>query len=80
RLAGATGVHLSSPGNPLDGIISWARGLNEEFSIPPRLRDLGVPGEDREVLVELAMADHCHRTNPRRCEKADMEEFWERAW
>ncbi len=80
RLAEAAGINASNSENRIDGIISWARSLNEEFSIPPRLRDLGVPGEDREVLVELAMADHCHRTNPRRCEKADMEEFWERAW
>jgi len=80
RLAEAIGLNTSSSESRLDCIISWARGLNEEFSIPPRLRDLGVPGEDREVLVELAMADLCHRTNPRRCEKADMGEFWERAW
>ena len=80
RLAEAAGINASNSENRIDSIISWARSLNEEFSIPPRLRDLGVPGEDREVLVELAMADHCHKTNPRRCEKADLEEFWERAW
>jgi len=80
RLAEAAGINASNSENRIDGIVSWARSLNEESSIPPRLRDLGVPGEDREVLVELAMADHCHRTNPRHCEKVDMEEFWERAW
>ncbi|MEE3052546.1 MAG: iron-containing alcohol dehydrogenase [Planctomycetota bacterium] len=74
------GLDSTVGGNALDNIIAWAKGLNKEFAIPPRLRDLGVPGEDREVLVELAIADHCHRTNPRRCETAGMEESWERAW
>ena len=79
-IAGKIGLDSAVEGNALDSIIAWSKGLNKEFAIPSRLRDLGVPGEDREVLVELAMADHCHRTNPRRCETADMEEFWERAW
>ena len=79
-IAGKIGLDSVVGGNALDSIIAWSKGLNKEFAIPSRLRDLGVPGEDREVLVELAMADHCHRTNPRRCETADMEEFWERAW
>ena len=79
-IAGRIGLDSAIGRNALDGIIAWAKELNKEFAIPPRLRDLGVPGEDREVLVGLAMADHCHRTNPRRCETADMEEFWERAW
>ena len=79
-IAGKIGLDSLVGGNALDSIIAWSKGLNKEFAIPSRLRDLGVPGEDREVLVELAMADHCHRTNPRRCETADMEEFWERAW
>ena len=79
-IAGKIGLDSAVGRNTLDSIIAWAKGLNKEFAIPSRLRDLGVPGEDREVLVELAMADHCHRTNPRRCETADMEEFWERAW
>ena len=79
-IAGKIGLDSAVGGNALDSIIAWSKGLNKEFAIPSRLRDLGVPGEDREVLVELAMADHCHRTNPRRCETADMEEFWERAW
>ena len=79
-IAGKIGLDSAVEGNALDSIIAWSKGLHKEFAIPSRLRELGDPGEDREVLVELAMAAHCHRTNPRRCETADMEEFWERAW
>ena len=80
RLCGTIGIDPAREDTPLDSLIAWAKALNEDFAIPQRLRDLGVPGEDREILIELAMADHCHRTNPRLCEKADMEELWERAW
>tara|TARA_B100000586_G_scaffold266424_1_gene239517 strand:+ start:95 stop:1267 length:1173 start_codon:yes stop_codon:yes gene_type:complete len=80
RLCDTIGIERQSQDTPLDSLIAWAKALNEDFTIPQRLRDIGVPGEDREILIELAMADHCHRTNPRRCEKADMEELWERAW
>ena len=80
RLASAAGITPSAETSQLDQIIHWAVELNETFAIPPRLRELGVPAEDRERLVELALADHCHKTNPRRCEKADMDELWERAW
>lgn len=74
------GLDSSGDQPPVDKVIAWAKDLNETFAIPPRLRDLGIPGEDREALVDLAMSDHCHRTNPRSCETADMEEFWDLAW
>ncbi len=80
RLASAAGITPSAGTSQLDQVIHWAVELNETFAIPPRLRELGVPAEDRERLVELALADHCHKTNPRRCDKADMDELWERAW
>ncbi|MEC8896012.1 MAG: iron-containing alcohol dehydrogenase, partial [Planctomycetota bacterium] len=81
RIASAAGLDPAGAGNShLDRVIAWARELNEAFAIPPRLRDLGVPAEDRERLVELALADHCHKTNPRRCEKTDVDELWERSW
>jgi alcohol dehydrogenase class IV len=80
RLASAAGITPSTGTSQLDQVIHWAVELNETFAIPPRLRELGVPAEDRERLIELALADHCHKTNPRRCGKADMDELWERAW
>jgi 4-hydroxybutyrate dehydrogenase len=30
--------------------------------------------------ARLAMLDHCHRTNPRPCSQADMEDLLDRAW
>ncbi len=50
----------------------------------PLPRRLGQIEElDREAIpryARLAMLDHCHRTNPRPCERNDMEDLLERAW
>ena len=50
----------------------------------PLPRRLGaIDGLRRDQIAEyahLAMLDHCHRTNPRPCTQADMEELLERAW
>ena len=46
-IAGKIGLDSAVGGNALDSIIAWSKGLNKEFAIPSRLRDLGVPGEDR---------------------------------
>jgi alcohol dehydrogenase class IV len=49
--------------------------------LPRRLGD--VEGLRRDRIAEyarLAMLDHCHRTNPRPCSPADMEDLLERAW
>lgn len=49
--------------------------------LPARLG--AVDGLDRARIphyARLAMLDHCHRTNPRPCAQADMEDLLERAW
>ena len=49
--------------------------------LPRRLGELA--GLDRGSIPEyacLALLDHCHRTNPRPCGRAEMEGLLERAW
>jgi alcohol dehydrogenase class IV len=50
----------------------------------PLPRRLGqVDGLHRDRIADyarLAMLDHCHRTNPRPCTQADMEDLLDRAW
>ncbi|WP_406697584.1 iron-containing alcohol dehydrogenase [Singulisphaera sp. Ch08] len=49
--------------------------------LPKRLRDLPELSRDRIAeYARLAMLDHCHKTNPRPCTQADMEELLDRAW
>ena len=49
--------------------------------IPRRLGQLeGLKRERIGEYARLAMQDHCHATNPRKCTVSEMEELLERAW
>jgi 4-hydroxybutyrate dehydrogenase len=49
--------------------------------LPRRLGDVAGLHRDRiGEYARLALLDHCHRTNPRPCTRADMEDLLERAW
>ena len=55
--------------------------LLARLPLPRRLGDLEGLARDRiPDYARLAMLDHCHRTNPRPCTEADMEDLLERAW
>lgn len=51
--------------------------FNDRLGIAPSLEKLGVPDEDKVQAAELAMADHCHLTNPRKCSSDDFIQLWE---
>jgi 4-hydroxybutyrate dehydrogenase len=49
--------------------------------LPRRLGEVEGLRYDRiDTYARLAMLDHCHRTNPRPCSHADMEELLDQAW
>lgn len=78
-LAGALGVGRSgdAPGH----LIALTELLLSRLPLPGRLG--AVPGLERDKIAhyaDLAMRDHCHRTNPRPCEAADMRAILEAAW
>jgi len=49
------------------------RDLNARLGLPKGLADLGVTRELYPRIVDGAMADHCHKTNPRLATRADYE-------
>jgi alcohol dehydrogenase class IV len=57
--------------------IAWLTGLKSALGIPASLADYCVPRplarSDIPRLVEIAFADICHQTNPRKCTAADFE-------
>jgi alcohol dehydrogenase class IV len=64
RVAGAT------------DLISFLSSLKKDLGIPERLGDLGVNKGHIPRLVEIALADICHQTNPRPCTKQDFEQLF----
>ena len=64
--------------------IAWLTALKASLEIPARLSDYCVPRQltraDIPRLVEVATADICHQTNPRKCTAADFEKLFASAF
>jgi alcohol dehydrogenase class IV len=66
-------ARVCGAGSTADDFVSWLRRLKAEIGIPATLAPAGVSREQIPQLVEIALADSCHRTNPRPCARADFE-------
>ncbi len=63
RLARAMGLPGSSSQG--DEVAQAIRAMNERLGLPSGLRALGVDEAMFDKIIDGAMADHCHKTNPR---------------
>ena len=59
--------------------VPWLRALKARVGITGKLAAHGVRPEQIPRLVEIAVADICHQTNPRPCTAADFERLFEEA-
>jgi alcohol dehydrogenase class IV len=59
--------------------VPWLRQLKQSIGIQGGLAQRGVTREQVPRLVEIALADICHQTNPRPCTAADFERFFNAA-
>ena len=78
-LAGRLG--LGRGGDAAGHLVTLTELVLARMPLPRRLGQLA--GLERDQIAEyarLAMLDHCHRTNPRPCTQADMEDLLDRAW
>ena len=78
-IAAALGVDASgmSTQDAADAAIAEIRALNEEFAIPKGLGIAGLKWERIPKIAKDAMLDHCHKSNPRSCTEADMQDLFE---
>ncbi len=60
-------------------LISFLVNLKNEIGIPAKLGGLGVTKDHLPRLVDIALADICHQTNPRPCTRADFERLFQEA-
>jgi alcohol dehydrogenase class IV len=51
--------------------VAWLAALKARIGLPPGLRGSGVTADQVDRLAEVALADPCHRTNPRPCTRED---------
>ena len=59
--------------------VPWLRALKARVGITGKLSDHGVKPGQMARLVEVALADNCHQTNPRPCTAADFKRLFEEA-
>ena len=73
RMAHAMGL----PGCDAQGevLADAVRALNARIGLPPGLAALGVTPQQFERVIDGALADHCHKTNPRVATREDYRQM-----
>lgn len=67
RMAQAIGLNSASDICP--AIVE----MNQQLGLPSGLKEMGVQSSDFEKIIKGAMADHCHKTNPRIATEEDYQ-------
>lgn len=80
ELAHVAGVAKRSNAESAEAFIDWLAALKLELAIPPKLSEYRAPRPvthaDIPALVEVAINDTCHQTNPRPCTREDFEHIF----
>jgi 4-hydroxybutyrate dehydrogenase len=74
-------LRLGRGGDAISHLITLTELVLGRMPLPRRLGE--VEGLDHRRIPDyarLALLDHCHRTNPRPCTQADLEQVLDRAW
>jgi 4-hydroxybutyrate dehydrogenase len=73
RMAQAMGLEAAHPAqaNPADAIAEAIVEMNRRLGLPSGLAELGVAPALFPRIIENALRDHCHKTNPREASVAD---------
>ena len=62
-----------------EDFIDWLGDLKAQVGLPANLAPLGVRPDHVAALVDVAIVDTCHQTNPRPCTRADFEQLFRSA-
>jgi alcohol dehydrogenase class IV len=80
RIAGIPGAAAMDEARAAQAFVDWLAALKRELGIPATLGALKakrpVTKDDIPALIDVAIDDTCHRTNPRPCTRADFERLF----
>jgi alcohol dehydrogenase class IV len=83
ELAHVVGVAKQSGSASAEAFVAWLAALKRDLAIPGTLSGYRgkrpVTRADIPALVEVAINDTCHQTNPRPCSRADFERMFSEA-
>ncbi len=74
-MALAVGLKSTTPA----AFIKWLENLKKKIGVPKHLKEVGVKKEHLEKLVEIALDDVCHPSNPKPVTKKDFEKIFKAA-
>jgi alcohol dehydrogenase class IV len=72
-------ARVCGAGTTPEDFIDWLGDLKAQVGLPANLVPLGVKDVHIAALVEVAIVDTCHQTNPRPCTRADFEQLFRSA-
>ena len=75
RLATAMGLSPTNSNQALDQIIKAIKEMNVRLGLPKGLQEMGVNSDLFEKIIDGAMADHCHKTNPKIASRSDYQKM-----
>jgi hypothetical protein len=80
RVCGVGGAAKMSDAEAAQAFVDWLAAMKRELHIPASLGAMTsqrpVTADDIPALVDVAIDDTCHRTNPRPCTRADFERIF----
>jgi len=72
-------AHVVGASGGAQGFLDWLRELKKTIGIAPNLSSVGVKRDSIPRLVEIAVADICHQTNPQPVTAKDFERLFAEA-
>jgi alcohol dehydrogenase class IV len=75
RMAQTVGLSDTRPA----AFLAWLAQFKKDLGMAPGLKSAGVSADHLGKLVEIALADGCHPSNPVPCTKADFERIFSEA-
>jgi alcohol dehydrogenase class IV len=72
-------ARVCGAGNTPEAFVAWLAALKARIGIPARLGGKGVTAAHIPRLVEIAIVDTCHQTNPKPVSAADFERIFTQA-